>query len=563
MLSDTRAREDAAAVDATGAEPSALGTRSRGLPRIVSAWAPAVVVGVLAVALFPRLLDYARHSWDVLNFPWQLDFDEGINLNASQLLSQGVNIYRPNPPDHFVSSMYPPFFFILNALVIKLGGLSLLSGRLLAFLGALCVGAALWVWVYVETRRHVAGFVSALLWFSLGPVYVWSTFYKQDLPALALGITGCALVAFSTRFRRGAAEQGEGETNEHPRTPAAKLPPALHAPGIFWAIVPLALSFWVKQSSLAPMAAVGLFILLKDWRLGVRWTAAAVGAVLLPFAALDLLLKGGLHTHVLAFDHYGRSAARLGRNMGELWVQHWPLVLCGVFFLLLCIISPLLSATKFKPPLSLLYLFISAPAVLLSNSLPTANYNHLLDILAPLCLVLGVSLGITSRRVGETTSTPAVWLWAGSYVLILVLAGLQVATLYNKPGWQWYTPLGIPLAERTARMEKLSVEVRQARGEVLSEDDWLLLRNGKRVLYDDPAAMAALANAGAWDQSTLLQDINRRKFSLVILQYDLTTETYNPRWNNEALQALKANYEVRFRDVLFAQEHLCSNTRKQ
>src|SRR5437870_3112541 len=121
------------------------------LVRIVISYLPVAGVALVALVLLPRLIEYAQHSWDVLNFPWQLDYDEGINLNASWLLSQGVNIYHPNPPDHFISAMYPPLFFALNAAAIRLFGLGLASGRLLAFIGALGVGAALWAWVWVET----------------------------------------------------------------------------------------------------------------------------------------------------------------------------------------------------------------------------------------------------------------------------------------------------------------------------------------------------------------------------------------------------------------------------
>src|SRR5438874_10091790 len=124
---------------------------------MVGRWLPAAGVAAVAVELAPRLLDYVQHSWNVLTFPWQIDFDEGINLNASWLLSQGTNIYRPNPPDHFVSSMYPPVYFALNAAALKIFGLNLWSGRLLSLLGALTVGTALWAWVYAETRRHAAG----------------------------------------------------------------------------------------------------------------------------------------------------------------------------------------------------------------------------------------------------------------------------------------------------------------------------------------------------------------------------------------------------------------------
>ncbi len=509
--------------------------------RRVTSYLPFVGVILVALVLLPRLVGYAQHSWDMLNFPWQIDYDEGINLNASWLLSQGVNIYHPNPPDHFISSMYPPLYFVLNAAAIKLVGLNLASGRLLAFIGAIGVGAALWAWVYVETKRHVAGALSALMWFSLGPVYVWSTFYKQDMLALAFGLVGVAMVAHWAAVRRLSSEAPSGKGGNA---------------SLFWAIVPLLLSFWVKQSSLAPMAAAGLFVLLVDWRLAIRWTLTAIGSIIIPFAALDLLLKGGLHTHVLAFDYYGRSAARLGKNLDALWTQHAPLALCGFGYVVLSAWEYAkkseITSQKSEIPLSALYLLVSIPASLLSNSLPTANYNHLLDILAPLCLTLGVALGTVWRRTrGGGGNMRARVAWTSATLVVLVLALIQADILYNKPGQAWYSPLSMPLAERAERMEKLSEIVKQAQGDILSEDNWLLLKNGKRVIYDDPAAMSALANAGAWNQSALLQDINRHKFSLVVLQYDLTTETYNPRWSDKSLKALKANYEIRFRDALF------------
>ena len=138
---------------------------------LVLRWLPAMGVAALGMLLLPRLVDYAQHSWAALFFPWQLDFDEGVNLNAAWLLSQGVNIYRPNPPDHFVSAMYPPLYYALNAAAMKLWGLSLFSGRLLTFISALGAGAMLWAWgrtPYGQHFHHSTAGGFPVLFFALG-----------------------------------------------------------------------------------------------------------------------------------------------------------------------------------------------------------------------------------------------------------------------------------------------------------------------------------------------------------------------------------------------------------
>ena len=336
-------------------------------------------------------------------------------------------------------------------------------------------------------------------------------------------------------------QQHTNATNEL-RTQNSNFKPLIYA-----AIVPLSLAFWMKQSSLAAMAAVGPDAPANQLAARPALGGVGTGSIVVPFLALDLLLKGGLHTHVLAFDHYGRSLSRLAKNMDALWTQHWPMLLCAAAFLVWATWA--FFRRRATPPLSALYLLLTIPAALLSNSLPTANYNHLLDLLAPLCLSAGVLLGHAWGGLARGAGSRKPWAVLAGGVLLLALA--QVGLFYSKPGWTWYTPLGIPLDERAQQMEKLSALVSQTPGDLLSEDNWLLLKNGKRVLYDDPAAMAALANAGAWDQSTFLQDLQRRKFPLVILQYDITDETFNPRWTREALQALKDNYAIQFRDVEF------------
>src|SRR6476646_5048033 len=87
--------------------------------------------------LLGRLSLFVTHSAEMVTFPWQIDFDEGVILHSSWLLEQGHTPYPPPGADHFISSVYPPLFYALNTIALKLAGLNLWSGRALSLLGTL------------------------------------------------------------------------------------------------------------------------------------------------------------------------------------------------------------------------------------------------------------------------------------------------------------------------------------------------------------------------------------------------------------------------------------------
>src|SRR5438045_1703780 len=102
----------------------------------------AILTGVL---LLPRLLIFAQMGASMLAWPWQFDYDEGINLSAAYQLATGHNIYQHNGPDSFISSPYPPFLFILNAPFLWITGPSLTPGRVIAVISTLALPVFLFV----------------------------------------------------------------------------------------------------------------------------------------------------------------------------------------------------------------------------------------------------------------------------------------------------------------------------------------------------------------------------------------------------------------------------------
>jgi hypothetical protein len=199
----------------------------------------------------------------------------------------------------------------------------------------------------------------------------------------------------------------------------------------------------------------------------------------------------------------------------------------------------------------------SAPATA-ALLLPTvgvvgADHDHLIELALAAALTVGVALAALAQALLARRDPSAAPLtarsatWAAYPLAALLLA--QLAT-----GWTpdpWHAGELAPPDPRTRRQLDLIVHnLRNTPGEALAEDVGLLVLAGKPVPYDDPLTMAALARLGRWDQRQLLDDLNGRRFSLILLPANPRAELWTP----EVLAAIRANYDLKFRDVWFTWE---------
>src|SRR5688572_21478341 len=188
-----------------------------------------IISGLLLVLLVPRLWQFGELGVTRAVWPWQLDFVEGINLNATLQLAEGRNIYRINGPEEFISAPYTPLYHILNLPFAWLSGPSLMGGRIITLLSTLGIAALLAYIIRRVTRLWWPGLVSGALWLSLGPTIVWSAFYKQDITAMLFDLAGLAVIISGPAGRR-----------------------------VYWAALLFALAFFTKQSAITGAAASGI-----------------------------------------------------------------------------------------------------------------------------------------------------------------------------------------------------------------------------------------------------------------------------------------------------------------
>jgi hypothetical protein len=464
---------------------------------------------LIALLLVPRLVQFVTFSTGLVAWPWQMDYDEGVNLHAAWLLAHGDNIYRPNPPDRFISAPYPPLMYLLTVPTLWLGGLHLLGPRLIVLAGTLAVGGLL---VYL-VRREGAGWPGAVLagatWFALTPVIIWSALYKQDMIALALGLGGLAVL------------------QAHP----------LQGRGRYWALALFALAFFTKQSALAPAAAGVAWLFLRDRRAGLRFGGVLLGVLVAGFVALLALSRGGFWEHAIVYqtfpwtlDYWRRLMGRLSGEYGALTLIGAVVALWGLGGWLRRLRGANLLRDNLELSLPVLYALAATGSLMIQAGYAEGNYNHLLDIFPPLIWLLGRAL--TGARTARTA--PQWALVAGLYVLLLVQVWLPQGPE------RWYSMIYWPSPARTTEMTRLGALLRDTPGEIYTEDATVVLLTGRPLAYDDPDTIAAMGQRGLWDQSRVVQDLRDRRFPLIFMRHGAY------RWSRAGLAAFDDSYEPAF-----------------
>jgi hypothetical protein len=180
---------------------------------------------------------------------------ESPSLAPALLLKQGADVYSPHTYDAppFVFLMYTPFYPFLISLLPTLPDNPFFWGRVIA----LCAYCGL-AWLIATRGRtpfgRVCGLGIAVAFLTVWPCTSNGTFVKGDSLAIFLAASGLCLVES-----------------------VPKTIPVLAA--ACFAVLAIA----TKQNMLAASAAAWLFLLLRDWRVCLRYTAAV--ALLLAVAA--------------------------------------------------------------------------------------------------------------------------------------------------------------------------------------------------------------------------------------------------------------------------------------
>ncbi len=434
-------------------------------------------------------------TWPVrLRYPGEEDI-EGMQLAQMLHLRQGIPIYAQPSLQRLESPIYGPLSYLLGASLINPAEPAFLPLRVLSMLATLGCAAACAVLAFWATRSYLAALLAPLLFLSYGLVTQYGTIARTDIVGLFVTLLGF-LVAY--RYRRGR--------------------------GLLLSVPVLLLALFYKQQFVAAPLAIAAYLLWeKRYRLAAEFGSlfAAGGLALLALFQFVVFHGQAFLMHYVFYNLVPYSSF--------FWIRGW--LFFGVTFTV-----PLLVALGFvrKHPDRLLTCYLVCAVLLSVGVVPKAgsSTNYFLESQAIFSTLFAAQIVVGSRR----TAGAAKWL------------GILVAALLLQSIW----PTGhVPRPDDFKRDQAIQEFLRSNFApDTPALSFWVgdLVRADLDTPFPNIYHFKELVQNGILKEKTLTDQIERHRFGLVLLDFDLRTHQ-NDRMANLYLTpgvraSILANYRV-------------------
>ncbi len=230
-----------------------------------------IAYGLIALALLAFIgyfVVYQIYSFALFRFPFDYDQGEGFELLDTLLFSRGQWPYRDSSVYPFYSSNYPPVYHLIIVPLVWLFGPQYWTGRLVSYLGTLVTAGAIGYAVQRESRRWWLAVLAGLAFLASNYVYHVGPLFRQHM--FMVMFETLAVVVLTGVVTR---EEATGRRNNR---------------GWLWVMLLLLLAGYTKQLAYATVAAVFLFLFLRQPRRALAWAvpfAAATGLIFLGLIA--------------------------------------------------------------------------------------------------------------------------------------------------------------------------------------------------------------------------------------------------------------------------------------
>lgn len=475
-----------------------------------------LVICVLILA--DRAVEFFAAALVRIRYPYELDYTEGSVLCQIQDLDSGAALYGKVGERPYTFTIYPPLYHVVVAALAAQIGDAVLAGRLLSFACAILLALVIAGLVHrlgagaPGLIRWAAATIAALSFLATAPVFWTATLLRVDM--LAMSLAACGLYVF---FRSSGVSG--------------------HAVALLF----FTLALLTKHSAIAaPAACILGTAVARPWsglKLGLTFVLLA-GFV---FGVLGMIFGDTVFFHLFYANALSYSLLR-AVTLSARFVTRYPVLVASGLAAFLHLVWGTLSARHARRACAekwtLAVYFVVAWASVLAIGRVGTSSNHLIEVTIALCTFSGLAVLWTGSYLWAHTPRPASL--ARTALTLAVLLALTWQAAQNTYTHRVFRPTYHPRSLRAS--ETLLDRIRATPGPVFGVTQFLVCRAGKPAQINT-FMVAQLATVGTWDAGPFLDDIRRKEFALVFLDFDLMREHYSgDRFTPEMLKALREHY---------------------
>lgn len=460
---------------------------------------------------------FLYHGASLVLYPFDVDNSEAYLVYQGLRITQGQFLYPSlNEPPYLVDN-YPPLYPLLSGLGFLFTGVNFHWPRAISLVSTFSTAMLLGYWVFLLARNKIASVLASLIYLSFYHVNDWGALARVDALGVALAVAGVVIFE-KTRSWKSA----------------------------FPFIV---LALLTRQTLFAaPLALFFSLFELADRKNAFRFLGllavccAVIGLVLLALSA------GQAWNHLVWYNaneyrfsdviNYLNQWLRLYTLWGSapLAVLFWYYPRCGQ------------NEEKSSPVLFWFTLFAIGEALLCGKIGSAPNY--LLSLAAASSVGVGLifhELVLFRNQNANGEKRPQ----ARPLLFFLCVFIFQLGAT-----WHWpHSRLAFsetPTLQDGQQASILLNSVKRMPGPILSDRAGLALMAGHPPVFD-PFILTQLVREGKWDQTEFLKQIREKKYSLVILQFNLDDPNWDrERFTPEMIMALQESYSFERKIVRYS-----------
>ena len=306
------------------------------------------------------------YLWTVfhrIGYPFELEWMEGAMVDECRQLLSGNQLYR-SPGLDYVPFIYPPGYFVVSAIAMRLFGVGIFAPRLVSLLASFGSMLLLFSIVKRDTGSYAAGIISAGLFAAAyAATGAWMDIARVDSLFLFWVVLGLFTVTRWTGSNVSA---------------------------VITALI-FSGAFFTKQVALAPALAVAVYYLIKERKQFILYVITMVIAAGGGTLWLNYYYRGWYMYYVFLLS--SRHALQLSQMKEFIFrdiLRVFPLIFgIGVYAWIVTIKDRRLIRDSSS---SLLYLLLSASLFAVSF-IGRGNINSYINTLLPLALALALLAG--------------------------------------------------------------------------------------------------------------------------------------------------------------------------